>query len=123
MAMPHITVEYSDTLDGVFDRRGFAQALHPLTAKTIDTTTEGCRTRFRRIDEADAHLGQGEPERAMIHVVLAILSGRAPEVKAELTEAVTGLLREHVNPDPARTVHLSVDVTELDRAWYRSEVV
>jgi 5-carboxymethyl-2-hydroxymuconate isomerase len=121
--MPHITVEYSATLDEVFDRRGFARALHPLTAKTIDTTTDGCRTRFRRIEEADAHLGAGEPERAMIHVVLAILSGRTPEVKAELTEGVTDLLREHVNPDPARTVQISVDVTDIDRAWYRSEVV
>jgi 5-carboxymethyl-2-hydroxymuconate isomerase len=123
MAMPHIAVEYSDKLDEVFDRRGFARALHPLTAKTIDTTIEGCRTRFRRIEEADAYLGEAEPERAMVHVELAILSGRTPEVKAELTGAVMVLLREHLSPDPATTVQVSVNVTDLDSDVYRSGVV
>jgi 5-carboxymethyl-2-hydroxymuconate isomerase len=125
ICMPHITVEYSGALDGAFDRRAFAQALHPLTAKIINTKVDGCRTRFRRIDEADLWLGDGEPGHAMIHVVLAILSGRAPETKAELTEAVTALLKEHVDPGrvPGTAVNISVDVTDLDRAWYRSGVM
>lgn len=121
--MPHITVEYSETLDGAFDRSGFAQALHPMTAKTIDTTVDACKTRFWRIAEADAHLSDGAPGQAMVHVVAKILSGRTPEAKAELSEGVVALLRRYIDPAPGQNVHISVDVTDLDRTWYRSGMV
>jgi 5-carboxymethyl-2-hydroxymuconate isomerase len=119
--MPHITVEYTQALDGTFDRRGFARALHPLTAKIIDTRVEACKTRFWRIAEEDVYVGDGEPGHPFIHIELAVLSGRTSEVKAELSEAVLALARNHTADVSGLTVHISVDVTDLDREWYRSE--
>ncbi|TKA10181.1 5-carboxymethyl-2-hydroxymuconate Delta-isomerase [Actinacidiphila oryziradicis] len=118
--MPQITVDYSDALDEVFDRRGFALALHPLTAKIIGTTVEACKTRFRRVEEIV--IADGEPQHAVLHTEFGILAGRTPEVKAELSEAVVALAREHtVAAAPGLTVHISVDVTDLSPA-YRKHV-
>ncbi|MGW3242621.1 5-carboxymethyl-2-hydroxymuconate Delta-isomerase [Streptomyces sp. NPDC001070] len=116
--MPHITVDYTGNLADAFDRRGFALALHPLVAKIIDTRVEACKTRFRRSEEYV--LVDGAPEHAMILVQAAVLSGRTPEAKTQLSEAVLELLREHLAPTPQLSVQTAVDIVDLDRTWYRS---
>jgi 5-carboxymethyl-2-hydroxymuconate isomerase len=117
--MPHIVVEYSDTLTEAFDRRAFGLALHPVVAKTIDTTVAGCKTRFRRVEEAV--LADGAPHHALIHIEVAILSGRDAETKRELSGAVLEVARAHLAPVPGLTVQTTVNVTDLDRAWYAKD--
>lgn len=114
--MPHITVDYSDALADTFDRRGFGLALHPLLARTVVGSVAGCTTRFRQIDECV--IADGTVEAAMLHVEVALLSGRTPEAKAELSRAVLGLARDHVKPTPGVTLHTSVDVCDLSRGSY-----
>ncbi|MER6144168.1 5-carboxymethyl-2-hydroxymuconate Delta-isomerase [Streptomyces sparsogenes] len=114
--MPHIVVEYSDTLAEAFDRRAFGLALHPVVAKTVDTTVDACKTRFRRLDEAV--IADGAPHHAIIHIEAAILSGRDAENKRALTAAVLEVARAHLAPVPGLAVQITVNVTDLDRAWY-----
>jgi len=116
--MPHITVDYSDALADTFDRRGFGLALHPLLARTVEGSVKGCMTRFRQIEECV--IADGGHEAAMLHVEVALLSGRTPEAKAELSRAVLGLARDHVKPTPGLTLHTSVDVCDLARGSYAS---
>ncbi len=116
--MPHITVDYSDVLAETFDRRGFGLALHPLLARTVKGSVAGCKTRFRQIEECV--IADGGQEAAMLHVEVALLSGRTPEAKAELSRAVLGLARDHVKPMPGITLHTSVDVCDLARGSYAS---
>jgi 5-carboxymethyl-2-hydroxymuconate isomerase len=116
--MPHITVDYSDVLTDTFDRRGFGQALHPLVARAVDGSVTACKTRFRRADECV--IADGETDIAMVHVEVALLSGRTPEVKGELSRSVLRLLRGYVEPTPGHALHASVDVSELDRGCYSS---
>ncbi|MFG2299851.1 5-carboxymethyl-2-hydroxymuconate Delta-isomerase [Actinacidiphila glaucinigra] len=116
--MPHITVDYTGNLADAFDRRGFATALHPLVAKTIETSVEACKTRFLRSDEYV--LADGGPEHALVLVRAAVLSGRTPEAKTRLSEAVLELLKQHLAPTPGLSVQTAVDIVDLDRTWYRS---
>lgn len=116
--MPHITVDYSDILAETFDRRGFGLALHPLLARTVEGSTTGCKTRFRRID--DCVIADGSEDIAMVHVEVALLSGRTREAKAELSRQVLGLVRDFVKPAPGLSLHTSVDVSDLDRGCYAS---
>ncbi|MFF7213565.1 5-carboxymethyl-2-hydroxymuconate Delta-isomerase [Streptomyces sp. NPDC008238] len=118
--MPHITVDYTGNLADAFDRRGFATALHPLVAETIDTKVEACTTRFRRSDEYV--LADGAPGHALVLVRAAVLSGRTPEAKTRLSEAVLELVRKHLAPTPELSVRTAVDVVDLDRTWYRSHL-
>ncbi|WP_055603739.1 5-carboxymethyl-2-hydroxymuconate Delta-isomerase, partial [Streptomyces aureus] len=84
--MPQITVDYSVPLD----RRGLARALHPLVVKTVDTKLDACKTRFREIEELI--VGDGSTYDAVVHIEIALLSGRTDEIKAQLSEAVLDLL-------------------------------
>ncbi|WP_309049657.1 isomerase [Streptomyces sp.] len=107
--MPQITVDYSAPLD----RRGFALALHPLVVETVDTKPEACKTRFREVEEAV--VGDGSTEDAVVHVEIALLAGRADEVKARLSEAVLDLLPRHLKT--ADGVRLSVEVRDLEPSY------
>ncbi|MEV8535475.1 isomerase [Streptomyces sp. NPDC051211] len=117
--MPQITVDYSASLSDTFDRRGFASALHLLTADVVSTPLETCKTRFRPVEET--FVADGAPEHALVHVELALLPGRTEEIKAELSRAALELLREHTAGAAGLVVHGSVDVTELGAA-YRKDV-
>ena len=56
----------------------------------------------------------------MLHVEVALLSGRTSEAKAELSRAVLGLARDHVKPHARDHLHTSVDVCDLARGSYAS---
>ncbi|WP_448318223.1 5-carboxymethyl-2-hydroxymuconate Delta-isomerase [Streptomyces sp. CO7] len=117
--MPHITVDYSESLTEAFDRPGFARELHPLTADIAKTAVGNCKTRFRRVEET--YVAEGAPGNAVVHVEITLLQGRTDEVKTELSQAVLALLRTRVASVPDLTVHASVDVRELGPA-YRKHV-
>ncbi|MGW2589410.1 5-carboxymethyl-2-hydroxymuconate Delta-isomerase [Streptomyces sp. NPDC001515] len=113
--MPQITVDYSAELDDAFDRPGFAGALHPLIAETVTTKIAACKTRFRRVEEtvvADAPEGD-----AIVHVEIALLPGRTPEVRARLTQAVLDLLTAHIRPVEGLAPHLSAETRDLDPSY------
>ncbi|WP_030691825.1 5-carboxymethyl-2-hydroxymuconate Delta-isomerase [Streptomyces globisporus] len=107
--MPQITVDYSAPLD----RRGFALALHPLVVQTVDTTLDACKTRFREVEEVV--VGGGESDDVIVHVEIALLSGRTDEVKARLSEAVLDLLPAYLKAGEG--VRLSVEVRDLEASY------
>ncbi|MFB6835998.1 5-carboxymethyl-2-hydroxymuconate Delta-isomerase [Streptomyces sp. NPDC056361] len=109
--MPQIIVDYSAPLD----RRGFALALHPLVAETVDTTVEACKTRFREVEELV--VGDGAADDVVVHVEIGLLPGRPDALKARLSEAVLALLPTYLKETEA--VRLIVEVRDLDPS-YRS---
>jgi 5-carboxymethyl-2-hydroxymuconate isomerase len=113
--MPQITVDYSETLESSFDRRGFALALHPLIVETVDTKLAACKSRFRRVDETV--VAGGTPTDAVIHIGIALLAGRAPELKAQLSETVLDLLAEYIRPVDGVTPTTSVEVRDLEPSY------
>lgn len=117
--MPQITVEYSAELADLFDRREFALLLHKTAAPLINSDLDGFKTRFHPITESV--IGDGAPDQAMVHVELAILSGRGQEVKRELADAAAELLDRHLRPAPGLRVQLTVEVRDMDRDIYRKQ--
>ncbi|HEY5837195.1 5-carboxymethyl-2-hydroxymuconate Delta-isomerase [Streptomyces sp.] len=123
--MPHTTVEFSSDLGSVFDTAGFAEDLHPTIASIADASVEGCKTRFLHpgfVDTDYLHIADGSPRHAMIHVEIALLSGRTTDVKRELGQAVLALVRTHTAPAPAFRIQMSVEIRELDRETYATHV-
>lgn len=114
--MPHTTVEYSGTLAEALDRPGFGKAVHEALVAVAGGRADGCKTRFVRHD--DLFIADGSPHYAMVHVEIALLSGRTPGTKRALTEAVLAALREHTAPTPQYEVQFSVDLRDLDREAY-----
>jgi 5-carboxymethyl-2-hydroxymuconate isomerase len=109
--MPQITVEFSVSLTEAFDRRGFALAFHPAAAELIGSAVPGFKTRFVRLDEAV--IGAGDPAEAMIHIDLAILPGRDPELKDRLGDLALTTLSKHLKPTPDLNIQLTVEIRDL----------
>ncbi|WP_327175357.1 isomerase [Streptomyces sp. NBC_01335] len=116
--MPHITIDYSAGLEDAFDSRGFAAELHPLIARTISTSTAACKTRIRRVEET--LVGEGAVDGAVVHILIAIVAGRTPEVRAQLTESVLALLDEHLKPADGLRIDASVETRDLDASYRRN---
>jgi 5-carboxymethyl-2-hydroxymuconate isomerase len=114
--MPQITVDYSQTVAS-FDRHRFARELHALVVRTVDTELDACKTRFRRIE--DTVVGSGGTEDAVVHVAIALLPGRAPELKAELSEAVLDLLAGRLEAAGGPMPVLSAEVRDLETSYRR----
>lgn len=119
--MPQITIEYSASLADAFDRRAFALALHPMAAELIGSRLASFKTRFQALDEAV--IGDGADSHAMIHVDLAILSGREPVLKQTLGRAALELARAHIRAVPGMDIQVTVEVRDLDRPHYHKVVV
>ncbi|WP_406311420.1 hypothetical protein OHA77_21810 [Streptosporangium sp. NBC_01639] len=110
--MPQIIVEYSASLAEAFDWRGFALALHPAAAEVIGSALPDFKTRFRSITEAV--IGNGAATEAMIHVDLAILPGRVPEVKARLGDLTLAMLCDHLKPGTELNTQVTVEVRDIE---------
>ncbi|MER5950658.1 5-carboxymethyl-2-hydroxymuconate Delta-isomerase [Streptomyces sp. NPDC001904] len=111
--MPNITVDHSAGLDDRIDRAALAGAVHQACVDTVSARTAACKTRFRRADETV--VGDGTEPADLVHIEIALLSGRTEEVKKALTEAVLALLPTHIkNPEGA---HFSVEVRDLEPGY------
>ncbi|WP_042376095.1 5-carboxymethyl-2-hydroxymuconate Delta-isomerase [Streptacidiphilus melanogenes] len=110
--MPQILVDHSAEL--AFDRRAFAKDLHPLIAEVIDARISECKTVFRPAPES--FVGDGSAGHPVVLLEIKLLSGRSADLRADLSARVLALLQAHVTV-PAS---LAVEITELDRATYRS---
>ncbi|MEK2478897.1 5-carboxymethyl-2-hydroxymuconate delta isomerase [Streptomyces noursei] len=94
--MPHITVDYSAELAGVFDRHAFVRELHPMVLD-VSGSAGVCKTFFR--PASDTYVGdQKEGQPAFVHVAVGLLPGRSDELKGRLSEDVLALLGKHL-PD------------------------
>lgn len=68
-------------------------------------------------------VGTGIGERGFVHVKLALLSGRSPEVKKQLSEGLLAVLQD-LAPWPADVqVQLCVEIVDIDRASYSKAAV
>ncbi|MER7704350.1 isomerase [Kitasatospora sp. NPDC097605] len=120
--MPQISVDYSPSLAGSFDRRELGLAINRLAVETIAARPEGCKTIFRATDP-EVVVGQSERPEAQLFVQFQIFPGRSPEAKSALTEGVLALLAERVKPAPGERLNLAVDVRDIDREAYRSTAI
>ncbi|WP_340561979.1 5-carboxymethyl-2-hydroxymuconate Delta-isomerase [Streptomyces sp. GSL17-111] len=114
--MPQITVDYAAPLAAAFDRAAFGKELHAVTEDAIGASVAACKTRFRRIEECVIADGDGEVD--MVHIEVAVLSGRTQEAKTELARSVMDLARKRIGPAAGRRLDLSVHITDMDRQAY-----
>ncbi|MYT31393.1 MULTISPECIES: hypothetical protein [unclassified Streptomyces] len=113
--MPHITVDYSAQLAGVFDRQAFVRELHPMVLEGSGSAGV-CKTFFR--PAANTYVGDREGERvAFVHVTVGLLPGRPDELKGRLSEDVLALLGKHLSGDEVHEVVSSVEVRDLSGSY------
>ncbi|WP_198969617.1 5-carboxymethyl-2-hydroxymuconate Delta-isomerase [Xylophilus sp. ASV27] len=119
--MPHLTVEYSRNLAGLPERellRALNEAVtaHPEIADESDLKS-------RLVVHDTFQVGTAPNARAFVHARLALLSGRTPEAKRELSHLVAGVLRRQLPRPAGLQVALSVEIVDMDRPSYVKEML
>jgi 5-carboxymethyl-2-hydroxymuconate isomerase len=108
--MPHVTVEYTDRLDGSHDMQSLCEALyHALAAHPAITHPESLK--IRAIPCAFSRLGT-RPQ-TFAHARLDLLTGRDAATKSSLSALILATLDASL-PDVGS---LSVDVHDLSPAY------
>lgn len=116
--MPHIVIEYTANLvdlpiDAMLAAVTRRLAESPEVQDEADLKARVSRTESFRVGLADS--GRG-----FIHVTLRILAGRSSEAKRDFSQRVADGMLEHMPPFPdSLTVHLSVEVVDMDTESYR----
>jgi 5-carboxymethyl-2-hydroxymuconate isomerase len=120
--MPQIQIDYSSNLAGRLDPRALALAVHRAAVAHVATTLDSCKTRITAHDHVV--IGDGDPREAMLHIDLAILSGRTDAAKHALGEAVVALAAEAIDAHGlGGPVQVTVEVSELDTPHYHKRVL
>lgn len=116
--MPHIIIEHTPNLGEL----PFDAMLAAITRQLADSPEVGDEADLKaRVVRADAfRVGLADDQRGFIHVTVRILAGRSAEAKKDFSDRVTQGMLAHVPAfAPGLTVHLSVEVVDMDRDSYR----
>ena len=114
--MPHMTVEYTNNLQGI-DEVALMAALtnavcdHPTVADEADV-----KTRIAAL--SNYQIGRNNAGRAFAHVELRLMAGRTPEVKKELSDRLAAVLKSGIPAQSGLDVQLSVDIVDMDKPSY-----
>ena len=116
--MPHIVIEYTPNLkdlpfDAMLDAVTRRLAQSPEVQDEADLKARVIRAEHFRVGLADN-------QRGFIHVTLRIMAGRNELAKQDFSQRVADGMLEHM-PEfgNGMTVHLSVEVVDIDRGSYR----
>jgi 5-carboxymethyl-2-hydroxymuconate isomerase len=91
--MPHIIVEYSANLAEAADLQRLFISFHEALAR-LGVEIEDCKSRAYRCDVYC--VGAGARARGFVHVTLALLDHRPPEVQREAGQLLLGILERSV---------------------------
>ncbi len=116
--MPHIIVEYTPNLtDLPFDAMLAAVTRRLAESPEVEDEAD-LKARVIRADWF--RVGLADSQRGFIHVIVRILEGRSPQAKRDFSDRVAEGMLEHMPTFPdGMTVHLSVEVVDMDRGSYR----
>jgi|SRR5690606_16647648 len=116
--MPHIIVEYTPNLPDL----PFDAMLAAVTRRLADSpeVQDEADLKARVIRAEGFRVGLADSRRGFIHVTVRILAGRSEEAKQDFSRRVRDGMLEHMPAfGPEMTVHLSVEVVDMDRGSYQ----
>lgn len=90
-AMPHLTLEYSANLSAPADLPRLFASCHEALAR-LEVALDDFKSRAYRCDSY--RVGSGVPERAFVHVTLAVLDHRPPSFQREAGEQILRIVEQ-----------------------------
>lgn len=115
--MPHIIVEYTPNLQNLpFD--AMLASVNQRLAQSPEVGDEA-DLKARVIPAEHYRVGLADSGRGFIHVTVRIMAGRNEQAKQDFSQRVADGMLEHMPKFEGMTVHLSVDVVDMEWASYR----
>ena len=108
--MPHLIVEYSNSLD--FPVQPTLKNLHQILADSGIFGKNDIKVRAREYND---YLVDGSNEQGFVHLTLFLLDGRSEETKGALSRALAAVVQKATT---GQWVQISVDMRDMMRATY-----
>lgn len=115
--MPHIIVEYTPNPRNLPFDAMLASVNHHL-AQSPEVADEA-DLKARVIPAQHYRVGVADSGRGFIHVTIRIMAGRNEQAKKDFSQRVVDGMLEHMPAFDGMTVHLSVDVVDMEWGSYR----
>lgn len=112
--MPHITLEYSESLKGHFELHTLLRRVHEELASF--PTVDKHKIKSRAIALQDCIVGNDDDPDQMIHVTVKLLTGRDTELRRSMGEALQRVVKSHLLSDLYCSV--TVHIMEMDKETY-----
>lgn len=114
--MPHLNLEYSANLPDIKVDLLLLRLNQALVASGQFADELDIKSRAQAV--AHFRVGTSPFSRGFAHVRLAIMAGRHPLVKKQLSTALLEVLHESIGPSAEVDVQFSVEIHELDPHTY-----
>lgn len=111
--MPHIIVEYTETLSTSEDIPALLTALHNDLAARDTIDIHGIKTRATPIKFVV--VGDAQEQDKMIHITLKLLPGRSDELRNIMSKGLADIARAKTHDD---RITITVETTELHAESY-----
>ncbi|WP_035056091.1 5-carboxymethyl-2-hydroxymuconate Delta-isomerase [Andreprevotia chitinilytica] len=118
--MPHLTLEYTHNLT-TLDTQQALMALNQTIMASGQFEEIDIKSRAIPIDTY--LVGTSAEARAFIHIKLALLTGRTPQVKRELSESLLQTLKQLSKAPAGLHTQLCVEILDIDRDSYTKHVI
>ncbi|MFL9924797.1 5-carboxymethyl-2-hydroxymuconate Delta-isomerase [Herbaspirillum lusitanum] len=123
--MPHLFLEYTDNLP----QFNAAETLFKLNETLLGSGQFGptdIKARATRLDLYQVGVQDmskaNQTQHAFLHVRLALLSGRTPEVKKELSDSLMAVLKASCTWPDTTLMQMTVEMLDMDRPSYGKQV-
>lgn len=119
--MPHLHMEYTANLPELNADVALLRFNHALVASGQFAAEFDIKSRAVKVDTF--RVGTGMGERGFVYVKLALLSGRSPQIKKQLSESLLAVLQDLCEWPASVEVQLCVEILDIDRESYTKSAI
>jgi 5-carboxymethyl-2-hydroxymuconate isomerase len=119
--MPHLHMEYTANLPDLNADVALMRLNNTLVASGQFAAEFDIKSRAVKVETYK--VGTSLAERGFVHVKLALLSGRSPQIKKQLSESLLAVVQELCEWPAGVEVQLCVEILEIDRDSYTKAAI
>jgi 5-carboxymethyl-2-hydroxymuconate isomerase len=115
--MPQVTLEYTDNIELDVNFAEVFRRIHTVLVETGGIRIENCKS--RAVELTNYYVGNGQAERAFVHLQVSFLVGRSPEQKQKIGGEILAILSESFSSSMVKhDMQITVEVREFPRELY-----
>ncbi|EJM22651.1 MULTISPECIES: 5-carboxymethyl-2-hydroxymuconate Delta-isomerase [Pseudomonas] len=119
--MPHLHMEYTANLPELHADVALIRLNNALVASGQFAAESDIKGRALKVETFK--VGTALNERAFVHVKLAVLSGRSPQIKQQLSQSLLAVVQDLCEWPTGVDVQLCVEILDIDRESYAKAAI
>jgi 5-carboxymethyl-2-hydroxymuconate isomerase len=119
--MPHLHMEYTANLPGLNADVALIRLNNALVGSGQFASEFDIKSRAMKVDTFKVGTAMGE--RGFVHVKLALLSGRSPQIKLQLSESLLAVVQDLCEWPAGVEVQVCVEILDIDRESYTKTAI